>query len=179
MANDLPAPESDARRGSGLGSAPVRAHKVADNGLTPAQERFAILVARGCSQRQAYVLSHGPSAAAAARARAAELAGNERVRERVRAIMRAAKIDDLDSVAQYHADLMRQIALAMGENNLTAVAALMRLRGQTIGVLQDKTIVTDERALPDTALVERLAKGDARKAAMLKAILGDEDRYKS
>ncbi len=90
-----------------------------------------------------------------------------------------AKIDDLDSVAQYHSDLMRQIDLAAQGNNLTAVAALMRLRGQAIGVLQEKTIVTDERALPDSALIERLAKGDPHKAAMLKTILGDADAYQS
>ena len=179
MANELSAAGLGASRDRSQTPAPVSAHRVAESGLTPAQERFALLIAQGCAPRQAYVLSHGPGSPASVAARVAELAGNERIRGRIRALLRAAKIDDLDSLAQYHGDLMRQIAVAMGNNNLTAVAALMRLRGQTIGALQERTIVTDARALSDAALVAHLAKGDTHKAAVLTGILADGDSFES
>ena len=166
---------------SGINASMNRKHALSEHGLTAAEEKFAALIACGTlhamAYRDAFNKPNIPNQKAAARAR--EWLARDRIEQRVRSLLAAAEIAKLDSIGQYHRDLMAQIAQAVADNNLTAAAALMRLRGQTIGALADKTIITDERATTDAQLVAKLAKGDADKASMLKAILGDGDAYKT
>lgn len=152
-----------------------------EHGITPAEERFAALIASGALHALAYRDAFGRPKVKdnSAQHRASKILAKDKVQARVRDLLAKSEIAKLDSIGQYHRDLMAQIAQAVADNNLTAAAALMRLRGQTIGALQDKTIITDERTTTDAQLVAKLAKGDADKASMLKAILGDGDAYKT
>jgi hypothetical protein len=158
-----------------------RKHTLSEHGLTPAEEKFAGLIAAGAlhalAYRQAFQKPYVKDGVASTRA--SHILSKDAMRARVRALVAASEIAKLDSIGQYHRDLMAQIAKAVEDNNLTAAAALMRLRGQTIGALQDKTIVLDERGTTDAQLVAKLAKGDTDKAKMLEAILGNGDAYKT
>ena len=73
---------------------------------------------------------------------------------------------------QWHADLLAFIADAKEHGNHTAIASLMRMRGQALGVLKDRVVLSAERTMTDADLVTQLAGDDEAKAATLKSVLG-------
>lgn len=149
-------------------------YKQQDNGLTVREDRFAICIAVGMEQVQAYLKCfqrRGRSDNAIAIA-ASRLAARPTVVERAESCLAEAKAGDLDSIGQYWADLKSYIKAAASEANWTAVAALMRLRGQVIGALVETIAVRAEQSMTDETLVKQLSKGDQAKAATLIALLG-------
>ena len=91
--------------------------------------------------------------------------------------MRAAKVEDIDSVGQAFDDLLRLLAKAEADGNLTAAANLMRQRLQAHGILRDRVTFTLEEQTSDADLIERLAGDDPAKAAALAKVLGAPDTF--
>ena len=48
----------------------------------------------------------------------------------------------------------------------------MRMRGQALGVLKDRVIISTEQTMPDEDLVKALAGDDEKKAVMLRSVIG-------
>ncbi len=92
-------------------------------------------------------------------------------------LLKAARIEDIDSVGQAFDDLLRLLVKAEDEGNLTAAANLMRQRLQAHGILRDRVAFTLEEQTSDADLLERLAGDDPVKLAALQTILGAPEGF--
>ena len=151
-------------------------------GLTPQQEAFAMALVKGLSQADAYRAAYNVKPTTAAESvycSASRLAKDPHVQSRLRVLLKESRIADLDSVGEAWDHLLKLIAKAEDEGNMTAVAALMRQRLTGLGALKHDITITHRDRLSDEQIVKRLAGDDERKAAMLRSIIGtdsfDED----
>ncbi len=152
---------------------------VNDDGLTPQEAQACVYRAQGLSQSEAYrrafdVKRMKPGSIWT---KASMLFGRVEVAGRVEALLRAARVEDIDSVGQAFDDLLRLLAKAEAEGNLTAAANLMRQRLQAHGILRDRVAFTLEEQTSDADLIEQLSGGDVKKAAVLRTILGASDGF--
>ncbi|MQA65025.1 MAG: hypothetical protein GEU76_03855 [Alphaproteobacteria bacterium] len=153
-----------------------------DEGLKPAHEKFAVLLAKGLNQADAYRGSHNCDGLTNQRIgeRASKLAARGPIKARVRALLRQAKVSDLDSVGQAFKDILKDIEEARQAKNWTAVAQMSRLRVQCHGMILDKGMILSPTAdMTDAQLITRIAGGDEELAARIKFILGPgEDEFR-
>lgn len=142
---------------------------LSDDGLLPWEQRFAAGIARGENYTQAYLrarnLKNKPNQSL--HIRASRAAADERIKLAVTSFLRAAKIHELYSIGQFHADLSRVFAKAEAAENWTACAALLRLQGQTVNALDQKINLTVTQGASDAELVKALAGDDKELAEML------------
>ena len=148
-----------------------------ETGLTPQQEVFSTALARGLSQADAWRLAHPDSRASNKTVweKASKMAADARVKARVRALLKEAKITDIDNVARAWRDLLGDLRSARDCDNFTAVSNLTRQRLTGLGALERQTTVDLNIAVDDRSLVDRLAKGDPAKRVVLQSCLGAED----
>ena len=154
------------------------AHTIGDK-LTVRAERFALLLALGETKVDAYRQTHkikGKSEQAINDA-AGRLAHKPRIAARCATVLAEMRITDLDCAGSWWADLAGFIKKASAAANWTAVAALMRLRGQGLGVLAETVVLRQEDSLSDAELVKRLAGRDPGKTATLLGVLGRRDTF--
>ena len=149
------------------------------DGLTAAEIRFCALLAQGFTQADAYRDAYGCKRVKPARVweRASRLRTRPAVAARLKSLLDAAKIQDIDSVARAYADGLADLEAARTAGNWTAAAAFTRLRYQALAMLQDRVSVTGDFGISDDALVERLAKGNADTARVLRGVLGAGDGF--
>jgi hypothetical protein len=149
-----------------------------DEGLKPAHEKFAVLLAKGLNQTEAYRESHNTEGLTNQRIseRASKLAARGPIKARVRELLRQAKVSDIDSVGQAFNDILKDIEEARQAKNWTAVAQLSRLRVQCHGMILDKgMILAPGSDMTDAQLIARIAGGDEEVAARLRFVLGPGD----
>ena len=96
---------------------------------------------------------------------------------RIHVLLRAVKVQDLDSVAEYHADLRDMIAQAWQEGDRAPAAQLMRQRGQSLSALKDDVTMSVEQRASDDELIEAITKGNPEVAAALRERLGAKDTF--
>ena len=82
----------------------------------------------------------------------------------MRALLDAAKIEDIYSAGRWVADVLQDIEQAKAKQNWTAVASFRRMLGQALGVLKDRVIVATEQTMTNAELVATLAGDDENKA---------------
>ena len=153
-----------------------------NDGLKPADERFAALLAQGLLQAEAYRRSHdcGRINPQRIHERASRLAAKPQVRARVRELLREARVRDIDAAGVAHQQLLEDMDAARKSGNHTALAAYSRLRASILGMVNDGGITLTFTASPsDAELVKRLAGNDPDKANMVQAIAGSADTYKT
>ena len=99
-----------------------------DSGLTAKQEKFAALLAKGYTQSGAYRAAYNATDMkdATIHQEACRLAHNPLVAARVRELLDAVRISDLDSAQRAFRDLLEDIEAARQAGNWTALAALTR-----------------------------------------------------
>lgn len=150
--------------------------KLLPNGLTPAQDRFCTLLARGIPQIQAYRQAGFAKRAKdeTAAPKACLLAKQPKVQARIAELLKASGVADLDSVGQAYSDLLRVMTKAEAEGNMTAYAALSRQRLQVLGMLRDNVSLTVENSSSDSDLIQRLAAGDPAMALQLERLVGSK-----
>ena len=148
-------------------------------GLKPADERFAAHLAKGMYQTDAYRKSHDCTGVAPQRIaeRASKLAAKPGVKARVQELLREAKVLDIDSVGEAHKAILDAIERASEAKNWTALSSLLKTRAQILGMIKDSMVIAPAEGLSDAQLIDRLAGGDAAKAAMVKKMLGKDDEY--
>lgn len=144
------------------------------NGLTAAQDKFCTLLCKGVPQihafRQAGMGKRLSDSHAANKA--SDLAKRPDIQRRCAELLAASAVADLDSVGQAYADLLRVMATAEREGNLTAYAALARQRLQVLGMLRDNVSLTLENSSADQQLLDRLAAGDPAVRLALEQAIG-------
>ena len=148
--------------------------KLNQHGVTAIQEKFVWLLSQGYSHLQATSIAkparvRGP---AARQNWAAETLAKPIVWQRLRRLLFEKKITDIDSEGLWHSDLADMIRSAQARKNDTALASFMRLRGQALGILKDRVVLSAEHVLPDADLVKQIAGDDKGKAAVLLEVLG-------
>lgn len=156
-----------------------RKHMIDEDGLYPDEARFVVLVAKGYGQADAYRITHDCKDLVLQQIheRASRVAAKPQVRTRLHALLREARIGDVDSIGRAHVDLLEDMDAARREGNHTALAAYTRIRAQILGMLAEHLVITDERAASDDELVQRLAKGDPHKERLLRELVSDSDAY--
>ena len=147
---------------------------VDENGLTYQEEQFCQLIVRGLSQRQAYrqAFDSRKTTDGVVDKRAHRLAAKPEVAGRMQAILKAAKLSDLDSPGAAVADMLADLSRARAADNWTAVIAGHRIRYASHGLMRDNLTITAEQLLDDADLAKRLSKGDPAREAALRAALG-------
>ncbi len=150
-----------------------------DDGLTPQESRAAVLRATGMSQAEAWrrAFNRPRVKPQTAWTEASKVFSRPNVSQRVSDLLRAARIEDIDSVGQAFDDLLRLLAKAETEGNLTAAANLMRQRLQAHGILRDRVAFTLEETTSDADLLKQLAGDDPAKLAALQQILGAKEGF--
>ncbi len=150
-----------------------------DDGLSPQESRAAVLRAQGLSQAEAWrqAFNRPRVKPQTAWTEASKVFTRPNVSQRVSELLRAARVEDIDSVGQAFDDLLRLLVKAEDEGNLTAAANLMRQRLQAHGILRDRVAFTLEEQTSDADLIEQLSGGDVKKAAALRTILGAPEGF--
>ncbi len=150
-----------------------------DDGLTPQESQAAVRSATGMSQAEAWRQPYNRTRVKPQTAwtEASTWFARPNVRQRVDALLRAAKPEDLDSIGQAVDDLLQLFTKCVEVGNLTAAANLMRQRLQVHGALRDRLLITPEARTSDADLIEQLSGGDVKKAAALRTILGAPDTF--
>ena len=145
-----------------------------ENGLTQQEEHFCQLRISGLTQRQAYrhAFDSRKTKDSAVDQLACKLEKRLEVQARQRAILRAAKVQDMTSAGEALDQLKHGIAKAEAAENWTAYAAMVKSALQVNGLLRDNLHITAEQMLDDADLAKRLSKGDPAREAALRAALG-------
>ncbi len=154
--------------------------KVVDgDGLTPQEAQACVYRATGLSQSAAYRRAFNVKRIKPETVwnKASKLFGRSEVQARVETLLRAARVEDIDSVGQAFDDLLRLLAKAEADGNLTAAANLMRQRLQAHGILRDRVAFTLEEQTSDADLLKSLAGDDPAKLAVLQTILGAPEGF--
>lgn len=148
-----------------------------DTGLTAQQERFAQLIAQGWSQVGAYTqvyqtetVNRDTQIECASR-----LASNHNIAARVRALLAAAKLQDIWSIGEWFNDVKRLTAKAEADGNMTAVMSGLRIAGQALGPLRENINVSIENRITDVQLVQLLSRGDEARARQIADMIGADD----
>jgi len=144
------------------------------NGLTPAQERFVGLLARGNSGRQAVKMAY-PDANLSNSGydeKAAKLKRLPAIQARLGSLVDAAKIEDIYNQGRWVTDVLADVERAIKRGNETAVASYRRMLGQALGVLKDRIVLSAEQSMSDADLLKALAGDDKGKIVVLQDVLG-------
>jgi hypothetical protein len=105
--------------------------------------------------------------------KASRLFARDKVKARVRELLRQARVTDIDSVGEAFDHLLRLLEKAEKDGNYNAAAQLMRQRLQTHGLLRDRIVLSAESQLSDEQLLERLSGGDPERLAAARVYEGE------
>ncbi len=144
--------------------------------LTPKQAEFCRLVACGHNASDAYRQSHDATRQrpTSVNVAACKLMAKAKIKQRVRELLRLARVEDVVSVGEHTLHLLEDREAAKADGNYTALAAFDRCLAQVLGMTANTVFVAAEKSESDDALVARLAQGDEKKAALLRQLLGKD-----
>ena len=147
------------------------------DGLTPAEGRFAKFLSQGLTQHAAFKKAWPKTRANPHQIdnRASALANKAEIKRRVREILSAMKVSDLDSAPAAYQDLLSALQAATDARNWTAVAQLSRLRLDVLGLLKSSNAGQADRSLSDETILDRLAGTNAELRKQLKGLLGSDN----
>ena len=147
--------------------------------LTPKQDKFAVGVAAGLTQSDAYRMAYNASSMQPKQVweEASKLRRKPKVSQRIEALLRAARVQDITNIGREIRRTMdlQQEALAAGNHN--ASAAYQRMLMTTVGALKDRLVLTVESSLSDDELTHRLAGGDPERLAAARVLLGAAEGF--
>ena len=139
------------------------------------EQRFAACIAKGMTQSDAYRVIKPRCRkwkAEAVGADASRFANRPTVVAAIKAALDAAGVADLYSIGRWTADALLLRQKAVDEGNLNAAQAIQRQLGQAIKALGGEIVINQYDKADDAAVIERLAKGDPKVAAMLAKLAG-------
>ncbi len=150
-----------------------------DDGLSPQEGRAAVLRAQGLSQADAYRQAFGVRRAKQKSVieRASRLFAKGNMKSRIRELLSASKLADLESLGEASQKLLEDIDAARERGNDNAVMGFTRIKMQMHGALKDAVSLSVEQRADDAELIERLSEGDPVKAAALRKILGAPNTF--
>jgi hypothetical protein len=144
------------------------------DGLTLQEGKYALLRARGMSQRQAYNGAFPKSRASekSIDQMAYMLETRLEVRLRINELLQAAKATDLDSQGKAYSDLLTFIDMASSSKQLAALGTFQRLRMDHLGMLKSGVLDQSQLGFSEENLIERLAGQNPELKRQLAALLG-------
>ncbi len=147
--------------------------------LTPKQEKFAVGVAAGLTQADAYRAAYSASRMKPEQVwqEASKLRQNHKVARRIDDLLKVARTEDVTNLGR---EIRRTIDLqqaALADGNHNASAAYQRMLMKTVGALQDRLVLTVESSLSDKELIERLSGGDPERLAAARVLLGAAEGF--
>jgi len=147
------------------------------DGLTPAEGRFAKFLSQGLTQHAAFKKAWPKTRATPHQVdnRASALANKAEIKRRVREILSAMKVSDLDSAPAAYQDLLSALQAATDARNWTAVAQLSRLRLDVLGLLKSSLADRGSTGLSDETLLDKLAGSNPELRKQLQQLLGSDD----
>jgi hypothetical protein len=150
-----------------------------DDGLSPQESRAAALRAQGWTQADAYRQAFDIKRAKQKTIieKASRLFAKSNMKARVRELLKAARVTDIESVGEAFSTMLEDMQAARFDGNHNAVAQFSRLKLQAHGALRDKVSMTIEERASDLDLIQRLAAGDPQKGAALRVLLGASDSF--
>lgn len=146
------------------------------SGLTHREEQFAQLMCKGMRPKDAFLLAgyceRTPidGRAEQANKECYRKAEQPHIARYMAEWLGRARISDIDSPGAAVSDVVRAFHKAVDMDNLTAAAALGRLRFQANGIAE-RTVLNLEATISDADLLRRLAGGDDGKVALLSNML--------
>ena len=147
--------------------------------LTAKQEKFALGVAAGLNQSDAYRMAYSASRMQPKQVweEASKLRRNPKVAQRIEGLLKAARVQDITNLGREIRRTidLQQEALAAGNHN--ASAAYQRMLMTTVGALRERLVLTVESSLSDKELTERLSGGDPERLAAARVLLGAAEGF--
>ncbi len=150
-----------------------------DDGLTPQESRAAVLRATGMTQADAYRQAFGVRRAKQKTIieKASRLFARDNMKARIRDLLSASKLADLESLGEASQKLLEDIDAARVRGNDNAVMGFTRIKMQMHGALKDAVSLSVEQRQDDATLIDQLAGDDPAKAAALRQVLGAADSF--
>ncbi len=142
--------------------------------LTPKQAEFCRLVASGHNASDSYRQSHDATRQrpTSVHVAACKLMAKAKIKQRVRELLRLARVEDIVSVGEHTLHLLEDRLAAKADNNHTAVAANNRTLATILGMTSNTLVLAAEKSETDEQLIARLAQGDPVKETHLRALIG-------
>ena len=150
-----------------------------EDGLTVLEAKAAALCAQGFSQSEAYRQATGTTRAKpeTVHKRASDMFKRAHVRGRVRELLSASKLADIESLGEASQKLLEDTEAARQDGNHNAVMGFTRIKMQMHGALKDAVSLSVEQRTDDATLIEQLAGDDPATAAVLWRVLGAPDGF--
>ncbi len=144
--------------------------------MDPKEARFCVLRACGHSQSDAYRIAWDCKRAKpeSVHRMAHRIAQRVHVKSRIRALLREARVNDIEAVGQAYEQLLEDMQAAREKGNDTALASYTKTKFQAQGMMRDHLVVSAEKSETDDELIARLSGGDEHKATMLRSIIGKD-----
>jgi hypothetical protein len=142
--------------------------------LTAKQDKFAVGIAAGLSQANAYRAAYNAVRMKAdqVHVEASKLRNNPKIAIRIDELLKVARTEDVTNLGREIRRTMdlQQEALAAG--NHSASASYQRMLMQTVGALREHLVLSYESSLSDNDLLELLSSGDPARRAAAQVLLG-------
>ena len=142
--------------------------------LNGKQAEFCRLVASGHNASDSYRLSHDATRQrpTSVHVAACKLMAKPKIQQRVRELLREARVEDVCSVGEHMAHILEDREAAKADSNHTAVAAFDRTLATILGMTSNTLVLAAEKSETDEQLIARLAQGDPVKETHLRALIG-------
>ena len=142
--------------------------------LNGKQAEFCRLVACGHNASDAYRLSHDATRQrpTSVNVAASKLTAKPKIKQRVRELLKQARVEDVLSVGEHMVHLCEDREAARADGNFTALAAFDRTLATVLGMTNSTLVVAAEKSETDEQLIARLAQGDPVLEKHLRAIIG-------
>ena len=149
------------------------------DGLTPEEAKACLYRAQGLSQSDAYRRAFNKPQAKpkTINEKACRLFAKPAVEARVRELLSASKLADIESLGEASQKLLEDTEAARQDGNHNAVMGFTRIKMQMHGALKDAVSLSVEQRTDDDTLLEQLAGGDPAKLAAARVILGAKDGF--
>ncbi len=149
------------------------------DGLSPQEAEAARLRATGLSQVESYrqAFSTGRAKQKTLYERSSKLFAKPEMKTRIRELLSASKLADLESLGEASQKLLEDIDAARERGNDNAVMGFTRIKMQMHGALKDAVSLSVEQRQDDATLIDQLAGDDPAKAAALRQVLGASEGF--
>ena len=150
-----------------------------DDGLSPQESRAAALLAQGLTQAGAYRQAFDVKRMKPETVwnKASKLFSRSEVQARVCELLKAARVQDIESVGEAFATMLGDMESARADGNHNAVAQYTRIKMQAHGALKDNVSMTIEQRATDEQLIKAVAGDDPVLEAALWKQLGAPDHF--
>ena len=145
--------------------------------LLPKRKRFCELFVACLNAKQAAVEAGYSDKSGGASVSAARIMKDPAVQQYITELQAEAAERNNVTVDEVIENLRNSITTAKAANQHGPAVRATELLGKTVGMFKDHMVLTELEETPDDDLIEKMAKGDEKKAAVLRELLGPPDTF--